>query len=354
MSRESEFVADVLESTASALAGYAVLRLFELEPGSRSSFSEDAAARWKAHLRSRILELSVAVRMEEPQIFVSRVLWARKAFRAREVPEHHLEQSLAALAHVLSEEMPESAREIVHRALDPGRAALARRDEEVGETIDPATREGGLALRYLAAVLEGDARGAIDLLLAAVDSGMDPIAVMTDVLFPAQREVGQLWHWGESDVAEEHLVTATTLRALSVLARCSDVAPSNGRTVIVAAVEGNDHDLAVHALGFIFERHGWKSVVLGANVPVFDLVRATQHFAADLLVLSVTLSTQLRSAAQTIDAVRAIPDFPVRIVVGGPAFDDSDVLWARIGADGHAPTMKAAVSEGARLLGLDS
>ncbi|MEZ4651594.1 MAG: B12-binding domain-containing protein [Candidatus Eisenbacteria bacterium] len=349
MSGDRGFAATVIESGASALGSYAAERLFELAPETRTQFADGAAESWRAHLSSRLIELAAAVRLGEPRLFVSRVLWARRAFVYRDVPTQHLETSLVALEDVLLRELSDGLSEGAIPILREAREALGRaprdgRDEAGGVLKDER------ALRYLAAVLEGDARRAVDLLVAMVDAGAHARDVILEVLVPAQREIGRMWHAADSDVAEEHLLTATTIRALSVLGTLGRAEPSNGRTVVIAAVQGNQHDIAVCALGILFEWAGWKSIVLGANVPTFDLIRSVQYFDADLLVLSVALATQLGDASRTIVATQSVPGLVLPVMVGGSAFEDGDELWRRIGADGYASSLETAVDEGLRLV----
>ncbi|MCA9754615.1 MAG: cobalamin-dependent protein [Candidatus Eisenbacteria bacterium] len=363
MSRERAFAAEIIESGASALGRFAAERLFELAPETRTQFADGATETWKSHLSSRLVELAVAVRLGEPRLFVNRVLWARRAFVSRNVPVDYLATSLGALEEVLDRELTAEVSSFAAPYIEAARETLAR--EAVGPGMagsgpgDGSGAAGGLAgelavdeqtLRYLAAVLEGNARDAVDFLVSLVESGTHPREVISNVLVPAQREIGRMWHSADSDVAEEHLLTATTLRALSVLGTLGSVEANNGKTVVIASVQGNQHDIAVHALGIFFEWAGWKSIVLGANVPTVDLVRAVQYFGADLLVLSVALGTQLRAALRAVEAVRSIPEFQLPVLVGGPAFDDGDDLHIRIGADARASSLEAAVEQGLQLV----
>ena len=351
MSQAENFAADLLEVSATGYAALAAERLLAAHPELGKRFAPDAGGAWRAALSQRTIELATALRLGEPELFTARITWARRAFQAREVPEADLRASLEALSAVLAEELPGTTRDAPRRLLE---AALESLDQPIAEPdsyIDPGTPTGRLALEYIATVLEGDSRRATARVLGAVDEGLEVESAYLDVLVPAQREVGRLWHAGELRIVEEHVVTYTTERLMTLLAQRARRAPENGRTVVCAAVVGNAHDIAVRVLADFFDISGWRSVHLGASVPAAELASALQYFDGDLLVLSAALSVQLPMVDEAIAAVRRIEGRPVRVMVGGLAFADAPEVWRKLGADGYAADAPSAVSLGAELVG---
>jgi MerR family transcriptional regulator, light-induced transcriptional regulator len=351
MKQSENFAAELLEISAGGYATLAADRLLARHPEVAARFAPDAAGAWKAALSQRIVELATALRLGEARLFSARVAWARRAFAAREVPESALRASLEVLASVLDEEMPANSR---GQAVALLREALAELDAPAGDEesgLDPRSDTGKLALHYLSMVLEGDSRGATERLLAAVDGGLDVESAYLDVLVPAQREVGRLWHAGELGIVEEHVVTYTTERLMALLAHRAPRAPSNGKTVVCAAVAGNVHDIGVRVIADFFDVAGWRTVHLGASVPAGEIAGGLQYFDGDLLVLSAALSVQLPKIDEAIAAVRRLEGRTVRVMVGGLAFSDAPELWRKLGADGYAPDARSAVQLGAELVG---
>jgi methanogenic corrinoid protein MtbC1 len=351
MSESDKFTANLLEVSASGYAALATERLLAAHPEVAARFGADAAGSWKAALAQRIVELATALRLGEPQLFAARVMWARRAFGAREIPEQDLRASLEALQAVLDEELPAAAASAPGELLS-GAIAGMKSPAAVSESfIDPDTRKGQLALAYLAAVLEGDSRKGTDQVLAAVDEGMPVQEAYLEVLVPAQQEIGRLWHAGELGIVEEHVVTYTTERLMTLLAHRAERAAPNGKTVVCAAVAGNAHDIAVRVLADFFDIAGWRAVHLGASVPAAEMASAVQYFDADLVVISAALSVQLPKVADAVTALRRIEGRTVRIMVGGLAFSDTPEIWRKLGADGYAPDAPQATALGARLVG---
>lgn len=351
-SEPDRFAAEFLERGAAGLAGYAATELLEREPSLRERFAPDPFGSWKTHLTQRVLELAAALAASEPRLFVSRVLWAHMAFLARNGATADLRASLEALRGVLAERLPVSARQgpvgYIDRAL--GELGAGRAPAETA--LDPTLPPHRLALQYLEKILSGDTVGAIDVVLEAHRGGLDAAKLYLEVLLPAQREIGRLWHLGEVTVAEEHLVSNATSRAMAILAHMARPAASNGRTAVVAAVAHNTHDLGLRAVADLYQLAGWRALFLGADVPTGDLPTALGYFGADLLLLGASLSTQIARVTEAIAAVRSRCERPVKIIVGGAAFDEVPELWRKIGADGYAPTADQAVTLGARLIGL--
>jgi methanogenic corrinoid protein MtbC1 len=173
------------------------------------------------------------------------------------------------------------------------------------------------------------------------------------VLGPVQQELGRLWHMNDLTVAEEHFATATTAMVISQLYPHLPRKQSNGKVVVAASVQGNQHDLGVRMVCDYFEMEGWRAIYLGANVPGHDLALAVEHFGCDLLCLSAYMPTQIRAVEDTIETTRGHDTGRrCKILVGGPAFLGADVLWREIGADGFAQSAQDAVNVGARLVGL--
>ena len=346
------FAAQLLERGATGYAGFAAAALLEKDPSVRDAFGTDALGGWKHHLGQRLMELSAALTAAEPKIFVARVVWTTKAFRARNRDESSVRRSLEALREVLGERLPEPARAAPLDYLDQALQALdgPPAPQEASE-LDPSKPADRLALTYLQKVLEGDVPGAVNEVVAATRNGLDLRSAYIEVLLPAQREIGRLWHLGEVNVAEEHLVTAATQRAMAVLSGTAPPVPSNGKTALVAAVVSNAHDVGLRALADLYQLAGWRTIGLGADVPIEDLPATLGYFQADLLLLGATISTQVPRVQQTIANVRARTDHPVKIVVGGAAFDEAPDLWKKIGADGYASRVDEAVALGARLVG---
>jgi len=233
--------------------------------------------------------------------------------------------------------------------------ALAAFDGEpagMSPRLTAETAEGRLAAEYLLAILEGDRRRASRLILKAAEDGQAIQDLYLKVLQPAQEELGRMWLLGEINIAEEHFATATTRLVMTQLHARSSCKTANGKTLLAAAVAGNQHDLGIQVVADWFEIDGWRVIQLGANVPAEDLAQAVDFYHPDVVALSVSLGTQLPALREAIAAVRASErGSGVKILVGGPGLKDIAKLAESWGADGYASNGPEAVARGNALTG---
>ncbi|MGI9259109.1 MAG: cobalamin B12-binding domain-containing protein [Gammaproteobacteria bacterium] len=344
--------AELLETSASGYAAAAASRLLGDNESLRNRYGSGAVGTWRAHFSQRLLELAAAVRMEEPELFAGRVVWQQKAFAVRGSDTEDLTLGLLALKTTLAEELPEGMREIVDAHLQAGVDALGVEHEPDPSRLDPKNAHGALALQYLVACLEGNVKDAIQLILDAAGDGLSIETLYLHVLFPAQQEIGRMWHGGEASVAEERVVTETTRRAMAALSHEQSSASDIGKTVLAASVARDAHDIGIRAVADFFQVAGWRAISLGSDVPPQEIANAARIFDVDLVVLATTLSTQLKQLQASIESIRSVCGDSVKVLVGGHAFIDTPELWKSTGADAFAADAGDAVARGAELLGL--
>jgi len=347
MTSPSKVAAEVLEASA---AGYAAAAVALLQPAGDAAHTASDGSTWKSHFVQRLLDLAAAVRVDQPALFARRIAWLRRAAVARGADDLELRRALLSLKAALQRELPPHLGPAIAPAIE---LAVATFDEKISHeamALDAAKPHDRIALRYLAACLEGDPQRAIALVLQELDGGLAPADAYVHVLLTAEREIGQLWHVGDSSVAEERLVSETTRDLMALIAAKYAPVASNGRTLVAAAVASNAHDIGLRAAVELFRLAGWRCLFLGANIPAAEIARAGEIFDADLLVLNATLTTQLKPLGDAIATIRSIAPAR-RILVGGLAFDDLPNLWKQVGADAYAASIEDAVAVGTALVG---
>jgi methanogenic corrinoid protein MtbC1 len=201
------------------------------------------------------------------------------------------------------------------------------------------------------AVTRRDERAAIGIVLAALDSGLEPEAVLLDVIAAVQRRVGAEWAANTLSVADEHAATAINDRAVTALAlRAAGARPASAGRVTVACVDGEWHALPARLVAEVLRLRGWHVDFLGAQVPTRHLIAHLHNIGPDAVLLSSSLPTRLPSAHGTITACQAAG---VPVLVGGAAFGPEG-RWAELlGADAWAPDAATAAELLARGLRRD-
>ena len=255
----------------------------------------------------------------------------------------------------MTKELPETVRDLATRFLDEAFSAFDEPYAGVASQLVTDTTLGRLAGDYVEALLEGDRRKARELVLNEHARGRAATDLSLHVLLPAQGEIGRMWLANEISVAEEHFGTATTRMVMAQLLATATFKPPNGKVFLAAAAPNNQHDIGLQAVADFFEMDGWRTIYLGANVPVGDLAMAVESFQADLLGLSASQTTQIPQVRKIINLVKQSErGDDVKILLGGYAFNQAPELAKEIGADGYATIPPDAVSIGRTLVGLDS
>lgn len=202
--------------------------------------------------------------------------------------------------------------------------------------------------RYLAALLAGDRRTALDIVVEeALASEMDVPTLYLRVIQPALYEIGRLWEQGRIGVTQERVATNITRQALAQLSQHLAGQAGNGKLALVACVEGELHDLGAQMVADLLEMAGFDARFLGANVPTASLVEAVRSEAPHLLVLSATLTANLAALREAVAAVRAAVGARVVVTVGGQAL--AGVLPHELGADAGGTSALDAVAAVRRL-----
>jgi methanogenic corrinoid protein MtbC1 len=349
---EGRFTADLIRARGAELASLAAEAMIASQTAMAQRYSPDPQAKWRDHFLGRLTDLAAAINVDAPRIFGQQVAWARQAFLARGVPVTDLAASLKTLRAVLERELPGVDQGRVNACFRCADEAILAPETEAPSELSVTTAHGHLAAQYLLHILEGSRREAALTVTQAVKQGSVSLAdAYLHVLIPVQREVGRMWHMNELSVAEEHFATATTRSVMAQLSAMAMAREPNGLTLIIAAAQGNTHDLGVRVVADFFEIAGWRVIELGADVPAADLARAAVDYSADLLAISAAMPSQISIVEDTIGAVREqLGTRCPAVLVGGPAFSSCPEAADRIGADGFASSPDEAIEMAHRLV----
>ncbi len=167
-----------------------------------------------------------------------------------------------------------------------------------------------------------------------------------ELLVPVLVELGVRWEATGEGVEVEHLlsqVAGTVLRSVVTAAAAQPGQPGAGRgspveaPILLAAVDGEQHVLAVDALAALLAEQGYPALTLGASTPAAALSEAVRRIrpAGVFLWARVHRPAVTSAAAQMASWQPARARRPLRIAVGGQG-------WSRM-------TLPAAVRRPATL-----
>lgn len=321
--------------------------------GLRGELSARQAARLIEDTRHHLRFVATSLWADEQAILDDYVCWSALHYACEGMPDEWLEIGLRGIADSLAEKLPADEAAAAREAIATALQRLAEAGGAAAGAPLPHEPLDELPAAYLAAALAGEQRRALEMLREAMRGGMDVRDVYGSVFAPVQREIGRLWLTNGLTVAEEHYITAIAQVAMAQL--YEDVSPGEpmDRSVVVACVGGEMHELGARMVADFFEMEGWDSHYLGANTPAESIVHAIKQFSADVVALSATMSYHLVDLAEVIRAIRAdAATREVPVLVGGHPFTLAPELWRRIGADGTARDARGAVALASQLVDL--
>ena len=343
-----------IDAVARALAEWTVLAHTERDAGLADRFGAGGRAEWVEEVRMRLAALAEAVAVKRPDVFAGVVRWSAEAYDHRAIARGDLRQSIEVMRDVFRDQMPSSAASAIDPYIDAALVELDRLGERADAGFSTATESRGVPSDREAALLDAlvaaDRTRALTLLRDAAErDGCTPDAICDELIRPVLREIGRRWHRGELSIADEHAATATCEAALAVLhlEAVPDAAPS--RTVLATSVVGELHAVGLRLVAGAFERAGWRTVFLGANTPVDDILTAIAARDIDLLALSTTSVLNLRATASVIATIKASAH-AIPILVGGTPFQQYAELWRDVGADAVATSAADAPVVGHQLV----
>ncbi|MDG1463454.1 MAG: cobalamin-dependent protein, partial [Gammaproteobacteria bacterium] len=335
--------AKAIASNASSIATLACNKLLTKHSDMKDRFGYNTQELWTDHLEQRLIELSVALDAGDPSLFSERLSWSRSAMQARGLSTEDIDASLAELRSTITQELNDNHGTAALSCIDEALEVLAQTKYHAFDSqLDAGLPLDRLALQYVQTVVAGNVLPGMQLVLDAVKHGTSVADAYLRVLLPAQQEVGRLWHLNALSISEEHLVSYTTQRLMATLAMEATRKPDNGFTALAGAVAGNVHDIGIRAIAYLLELEGWRTIYLGSDIPKEEIPNTIETYEADVLLLSVALSSQLPATTETIETIRNNCDYPVKILVGGNGLYERAELWREIGADDYAADAKTA------------
>ena len=126
---------------------------------------------------------------------------------------------------------------------------------------------------------------------------------------------------------------------------------AKGPTVIMATVEGDEHDIGKNLVGIMLRAAGFTVVDLGTRVPAGDIAKSVAEHKPDVLGMSALLTSTMPHMREAIEELKKqnLRD-DVRIMIGGAPV--SQEFADSIGADAYGEDAFEAVERAKQLTGV--
>jgi methanogenic corrinoid protein MtbC1 len=192
---------------------------------------------------------------------------------------------------------------------------------------------------FLEIAATGNSRSGVRITLDVLDRGSPYDDVIANLLDAAQREAGERWMQGLWSVADEHLVSGVTQKALDALASTLDEEPTTG-PVVVTCAEGDWHSLAGQMFAEQLRGRGVAVVFLGASTPASQVEEFLHRHRAEALAISCNLPLFFGGVAALADAAHA---HGIPVLAGGRGLGAGPRRSSLLGVDAWADGIDGAM-----------
>lgn len=121
---------------------------------------------------------------------------------------------------------------------------------------------------------------------------LPPQQLVSDVLQPLLREVGERWHRGDFAISQERLVSTIVRRHVGLMLDAYDRNARRG-PLVFATLPGERHELGLLACAMMCASRGYKVHYLGPDLPAAEIARFARELGAPVVALSVVMHERL-------------------------------------------------------------
>ncbi len=148
-----------------------------------------------------------------------------------------------------------------------------------------------LADRLYGLVTAGDEVAAREFAYELVNRTGEVAPLCDDVIVPVMYRIGVEWADGTLRVFREHAATQAIIAALAGARAALAPAPSDAPIAVCAGLPGDPYVLGPGMCSLILHSAGYRTMLLGSDTPVEDIVDAAVELCATVIAISVSAPT---------------------------------------------------------------
>ncbi|WP_333878000.1 MerR family transcriptional regulator [Methylobacter sp.] len=115
----------------------------------------------------------------------------------------------------------------------------------------------------------------------------EPLEYARDILLPALKKVGELWHEEKLSIAQEHMFTCCVNRIVFSMVNNLQNVSAGSPAILFATPSGEPHECGILLSCLLAAAQQYRCYYLGANLPGKDIVEATHHLQPDIIVIGL-------------------------------------------------------------------
>jgi len=187
----------------------------------------------------------------------------------------------------------------------------------------------------------------------ALGEGVDPLALIQQVVVPTLTDVGQRFE--DLDIFLPELMAAGEAGNACSKVIEDALAQSGGQVetkgvIVLGTVKGDIHDIGKNIVASLFKAHGYKVVDVGKDVSAATFIETAEANNADVIAASALMSITRAGCREVADLLSELKlSDKYKFIIGGGSTDQE--YADLIGANGYAFTASGGVELVNSLLG---
>lgn len=144
------------------------------------------------------------------------------------------------------------------------------------------------------------------------------------ILTPVMYNIGNLWAKNKISIADEHVCSNVANGLIKIIFDRNERIPTKKR-VLICTPEGEHHSLGPSILESHLSCNGFKVFNLAPSEPHESIVRFIESSRPDAVLISITLSDNIKPGQRLVRKIRERSNVP--IFIGGQAVKDDKIVF---------------------------
>lgn len=180
--------------------------------------------------------------------------------------------------------------------------------------------------------LAGDVDGLVSLVANQRLKGVTLSQAFDKIVTPAMYDIGESWAQGKLSPAQEHVASNTVKDMLArVRPLVERTAKGDKGRALCACLGDEHHDIGVRMVGLILAAEGYRTAMVGANVPAGDLALMIAGDPPSMLALSASVTVNAENLRGDLGVVASAASAArTRVIVGGEGFRKLSTLPSQV------------------------
>jgi DNA-binding transcriptional MerR regulator len=146
----------------------------------------------------------------------------------------------------------------------------------------------------------------------------EPLEYARDILLPALKKVGELWHEEKLSIAQEHMFTCCVNRIVLSMVNNLSNASANSPAILFATPSDEPHECGILLSCLLAATLQYRCYYLGANLPGKDIAQATHHLQPDIIVIGLVKTPPEPTTLEQLSIVACAQETAVSTIwIGG-------------------------------------